>query len=483
MRFNSLTFFLFLSVAVPLLWLLPIRARKWWLLLVSYLFYGSWHYPYLALLLAVGALNHFGAHFIVKAKNRAGRGAIVLAANVLILVVFKYADWLVENVNFPLTWAGAAPFSLPGLILPLGISFFVFEGISYTVDVIRKRERLHQFWDFQLFMAFFPKLIAGPIMRAKELLPQIENPTARLTPTITLEAGWLLGTGLFLKVLADGLAQQVDRAYSLSPSALGSLDVLLMAVAFGIQIYFDFSSYTRMACGSALLCGIRLVDNFNYPYQATSPADFWNRWHMSLSRWIRDYLFFPLVGKKATLWAMCRAALITMTICGIWHGAGWNYVLWGFYHGCLIAGYHILTYRSRHAQRAVPAAPTVQAGVASRLLGMSVTYTLVSLGWLWFRSNSLAQAATLWAHLLSPWRHLKHALPGTFYLQTACLVALTLSMPIWLAVWQRAMNRLEPGGAPISRGPAWLQGAAVGLMVVLALVYYQGQSAFIYFQF
>jgi D-alanyl-lipoteichoic acid acyltransferase DltB (MBOAT superfamily) len=292
-----------------------------------------------------------------------------------------------------------------------------------------------------------------------------------------------LGTGLFLKVLADGLAQQVDRAYSLSPSGLGALDVLLMAVAFGIQIYFDFSSYTRMACGSALLCGIRLVDNFNYPYQATSPADFWNRWHMSLSRWIRDYLFFPLVGKKATLWAMCRAALITMTICGIWHGAGWNYVLWGFYHGCLIAGYHILTYRSRHAQRAVPAAPPVQAGVASRLLGMSVTYLLVSLGWLWFRSNSLAQATTLWAHLLSPWRHLKHALPGTFYLHTACLVAVTLSMPIWLSGWQRAMNRLEPGAAPISRGPAWLQGAAVGFMVVLALVYYQGQSAFIYFQF
>jgi alginate O-acetyltransferase complex protein AlgI len=204
---------------------------------------------------------------------------------------------------------------------------------------------------------------------------------------------------------------------------------------------------------------------------------------MSLSRWIRDYLFFPLIGKQTGLGAMCRTALITMTICGVWHGAGWNYVLWGAYHGCLIAGYHVLTYRSRHAQSRTPQLRPAQSGIMARLPGVMATYTLVSLGWLWFRSTSLTQALTLWEHLLVPWRHTVRVLPGTFYLHAACLVALTLSMPIWLAAWRGVMNRSSGDDLATYRGPAWLQGVAVGLMVAVALVYYQGQSVFIYFQF
>ena len=368
-RFNSSVYVLFLVVVVLAVWLTPARARRWVLLGFSYLFYASWHWPYLGLLIGLATINHWGAQWIVAGPpNRKWRGGWVLAANVFLLGLFKYSSWLCENVNAVADWTGAqAILPVPHWILPLGISFYVFEGISYTVDIIRKRERIHSFWDFQLFIAFFPKLIAGPIMRAKELLPQIEKPVTRLTSGTFLDGTWLLATGMFLKVvLADGLAPQVDQAFARPIEGVGTTDVWLMAVAFGLQIYLDFSSYSRMAIGSARLCGIQLVDNFNYPYSATSPVDFWNRWHMSLSRWIRDYLFFPLLGKSATLGAMCRAALMSMTLCGIWHGAGWPFLLWGAYHGALISGYHIVTYRKRNSA-APDAARRSQSGPPSRL--------------------------------------------------------------------------------------------------------------------
>ena len=192
MRFNSPVYVLFLVVVVLAVWLAPVRARRWVLLAFSYLFYASWHWPYLGLLVGLAAVNHWGAQWIVAGPpHRKWRGGWVLAANVLLLGLFKYASWLCQNVNFVAQWTGAdALLPVPHWILPLGISFYVFEGISYTVDIIRRRERIHSFWDFQLFIAFFPKLIAGPIMRAKELLPQIENPGSRLTGgTFSTEPG------------------------------------------------------------------------------------------------------------------------------------------------------------------------------------------------------------------------------------------------------------------------------------------------------
>jgi alginate O-acetyltransferase complex protein AlgI len=484
-RFNSLIYLAYLPVVVAAVWLLPAQFRRWVLLVASYVFYASWHWPYLGLLVGSAALNHFGARWIVAGPpNRKWRGGWVLAANVLLLAVFKYLSWLCENVNAVASWLGVSQLvGVPNWILPLGISFYVFEAISYTVDIIRKRERIHSFWDFQLFIALFPKLIAGPIMRAKELLPQIENPALRLASSTFLSGMWMIVSGLFLKVvLADGISPQIDQAYSRPWESVGATDVYLMAVAFGLQIYFDFSSYTRMAIGSAQLCGIQLVDNFNYPYSATSPVDFWNRWHMSLSRWIRDYLFFPLLGKKATLGAMCRAALISMTLCGVWHGAGWPFLLWGFYHGCLIAGYHILTYRQRTS--APPATP-VEAGASPgrRLLAMLTTFALVSLGWILFRSASTAQAFGLLERALTPWQHSYRALPGTFYLHTALLTLAVWASP-WVARWNVAAVNPPEIGSQRPRYGAWVaQGGLAGAMLVLCLIYLRGQTAFIYFQF
>lgn len=496
MRFNSLIYLILLAAVVLPLLVIPVRQRRNWLLLSSYVFYGLWIPPFLALLIGVATLNHFGAVWIVAAKDRKRRGTIIVAANLALLVLFKYLRWGVANVN----WLGQLlgcdlSLSLPKWLLPLGISFYIFEGISYTVDIMRKREKVHGFWDFQLFIAFFPKLIAGPILRAKEFLPQIENPVAADRAQQIFTGLWNLGVGLFVKiVLADNLAILVNEAFDRANKnidALGSFDVWLMAAGFGLQIYFDFSSYSRLAIGSAQLCGIQLVQNFNFPYSAGSPVEFWNRWHMSLSRWIRDYLFFPLVGKKASLWALCRAALIAMTLCGLWHGAKWTYVFWGFYHGLLIAMYHVLTFRSRNVGNAtVQSSNELEVSQLKQVVGwfvsvaaILVTYAAITLGWLAFRADNLTQTLTLMERALTPWIPRTRALAGSFYAQVALLLIWIWAIPLVIRLW-KSMTADRPE-FPLGRDVLVpiLQGVTLGAMIVLCLLYHQSQSAFIYFQF
>lgn len=517
MRFNSFIFLAFLPTVCVILWLLPPKLRRWWLLISSYVFYASWHWPYLALVLGVATLNHFGAKWIIAAgQNRARRGACVLAADIGLLALFKYLDWLVGNVNFVTQFLGSGlELAIPHWVLPLGISFYMFEAISYTVDVIRKREKLHTFWDFQLFIAFFPKLIAGPILRAKEFLPQIER--GKLLPTIVQvrEGLWLLASGLFLKlVLANMLGPQVDEAFSRSVKSVGPIDVWLMAIAFGLQIYFDFSSYTRMAQGSAKLFGIQLVENFNYPYSAANPVDFWNRWHMSLSRWIRDYLFFPLAGNRPTLRSMLTAALVAMTLCGLWHGAGWTFVLWGFYHGLLICGTHIVRFeREPKAKAVAPAAPSIGRRIWSAItkpLAIVFTFALVSLGWILFRADHIEQALQLMGKAIQPWHTHGRAFGGTFYAETLGLVALVWLWPYAARLWSGLVatgekwcstlpatgssapaaqaNTIATAATP-TRAIFWnaalgtCEGLAIGAMLVACLVFFYGQTQFIYFQF
>jgi D-alanyl-lipoteichoic acid acyltransferase DltB (MBOAT superfamily) len=467
-RFNSLTFWAFLFTVTAVLWLLPKKGRRAWLLGASYLFYGSWHYPYLFLLFGAAAVNWAGARWIAAVDARGRRGAVLIAVNLFVLGLFKYLDFTVDNANVVAGWIGLGPFPLPGWVLPLGVSFYLFECMSYTIDVVRKREKPHGFWDLQLFLAFFPHLIAGPILRVKELIPQIEK-LDRIDAARVRKGAGLLVSGLFIKiVLADALAPGVDHAFSRSPAALGSTDVAVMAAAFGLQVYFDFAGYSQIAIGSAHLLGIELVENFNFPYSATSPVEFWNRWHMSLSRWIRDYLFYPLVGKKATLVAMCKAAIVSMTLCGVWHGAGWTFALWGLYHGALIAGYHVLTFHRRSKPKA--------AG-ALRIGSIVLTFALVSAGWIFFRSRSAEQALELLARLATPWAHTARALSGMFYLHVAVLVALVWAMPA-VDAWRGRFRTAEPSPAF-----ALLEGILAGCAIVLCLIYLRGQTAFIYFQF
>ena len=489
MRFNSLTYWLFLALVVVVLWLLPgRRSRRGWLLAASYVFYASWHWPYLLLLVSAVTFNHLGARWIVAAEDRRRRGAFVLAGDVLLLALFKYLDWLIESADAVGGLLGLPAVEPLGWVLPLGISFYLFQAMSYVIDLVRKRETLHPFWDFQLYIAFFPQLIAGPIMRAKELLPQLESSWRVGAEDLRLGLRWVI-SGLFVKiVLADGLAPQVDHAFARTPQALGSFDVAVMAVAFGLQVYFDFSAYSRIALGSARLCGLKLVENFDFPYSARTPTDFWARWHMSLSRWIRDYLFFPLASGRPGLAGLCWAALVSMTLCGLWHGAGWTFVLWGLYHGLLIAGYHLFTFHRRRPVRRGAAVETDGwtrlRRQASGVLATLATFSLVSLGWLLFRSSDLDQAFGLLGRVLTPWLHTHRALPGTFYLHTALLLG-----AVWLAPRvKRWLDRLlEDRSTERSPLRVWglglAEGTVLGLLMVLCLVYLRGQTTFIYFQF
>jgi len=477
MRFNSLLYWAFLAGVIAGHRLLPPRWRKPWLLAASWAFYGSWHLPYLGLLVGSAALNSLGGRWIVAAPgSRAPRGWAVLAVNLGLLGLFRYLDWGVETLNQGLALAGAGPLGLPGWVLPLGISFYLFQGMSYVIDLTRRRESIHPFFDFQLYIAFFPQLVAGPIMRAKELIPQLAP--GPLPGPEALRAGlWTLASGLALKiVLADGLAPGVDAAFSRAPSALGALDVAVMATGFGLQIYFDFAAYSRIAIGSGQLLGLKLVENFNHPYVAASPAEFWARWHMSLSRWIRDYLFYPLVGRGGSLWSMVRAALLSMLLCGLWHGPAWRYLVWGLFHGALIGGYHALAaFRRARGRRPGQLSPL------ARLAAVGATFSLVTLGWIFFRATSLIHAAALFAPLLTPWAHLGRALPGTLYLHVALLTCAVWAAPAASRVAQglwAALERRAP--APL----AWsLEGLGLALLGALCLIYLKGQSAFIYFQF
>jgi alginate O-acetyltransferase complex protein AlgI len=487
MRFNSPIFWAYLLITVTVLWSLPPRFRKWFLLLASYVFYGSWHWPYLALLLGCVTFTYYGARWIDQATGpkRNARGRWILAGNVLLLFLFKYLDWSIENFNALAALTGQIePLPLPKWLLPLGVSFYVFEAISYTIDVTKKRETPQSFLDLQLFVAFFPHLIAGPIMRAKEFIPQLYK-NWEFRASQFQEGVWMVVSGLFTKiVLADGLAVQVDNAFSYRVSGMTFWDVVAMSLGFAIQIYLDFSSYTRIGLGAAQMCGLQLVQNFNYPFNARNPVDLWNRWHMSLSRWVRDYLYYPLVGGKLTLGRMCRAALISMTICGLWHGASWKYVLWGAYHGSLICGYQLYRFKIKRGSDDDEEAPSALQDWFQACWSILLLQSFLLPCALIFRSNDVGHAMQLVREGLTHWSPMHRSLPGTYYLHVASLFLLIVSMP----TVERIYNRLAAAGTKTfglqsEFWPSVLQGCVTGVLFAACLVYFHGKTTFIYFQF
>jgi alginate O-acetyltransferase complex protein AlgI len=488
-RFNTLAFWLFTALVVPVLWRLPVRWRKAWLLVASYAFYASWHASYLALLVLVGALGCYGGRFVLGAAEpgaRRRRGLPVLAALVAVLGAFKYLDWACDSLNsFGVLLGASGRLPLPHWVLPLGVSFYTFEAISYVVECMKGKEKAYGFFQFQLFIAFFPHLIAGPIMRAKELLPQFDAPPARLELAQATHGLWYIGSGLLMKgLLADRLAQHADRGFARDVASLSSADVLVTAVAFGLQIYLDFAAYSRMALGAAALTGVKLVENFNFPFRSRTPAEFWNRWHISLSRWIRDYLFYPLVGKRLTVSGMCKAAIVSMAICGLWHGAGFTFIVWGTYHGVLLAGYYLGRSLVRRHDGDGPPPPNFFDSAAGILVSTAATWVFLLPSWVLFRASSLSQALALLERLVTPWTSRSAAgssLPYSF---------VTLMMlGVWAAPFvQERAERLEAALAAAfpRRGSllvASARGLAAGAILVLATTALDAQTTFIYFQF
>ena len=390
MLFNSLVFLLFslLVYAAYVAFLPRPRLQNRLLLVASYVFYGYWDWRFLSLI-ALSTIVDFIVGISLHRTEADRRRRYLLAASVVVnltvLGFFKYFNFFAESLARVADLVGfELSFTTLNIVLPVGISFYTFQSLSYTIDVYRRRiPPTTNLIDFALFVAFFPQLVAGPIERAGRLLPQIARP--RRIKASQFDAGvWLILWGYFKKVvIADNVAGISDAVFEGYLSS-GGLDVVLGVLAFAVQIYCDFSGYSDIARGLAKLMGFDLVVNFRLPYFADSPSDFWRRWHVSLSSWLRDYLYVSLGGNRDGQLKTLRNLTLTMLLGGLWHGASWNFVLWGAYHGALLVVYRLLSSDGGDRRRSLPA--------ALRILFM---FLLTLLGWVFFRATSLEQIVTM----------------------------------------------------------------------------------------
>lgn len=407
--------------------------------------------------------------FLVALPEERRRKAAMIVSIVVQLSVlgyFKYANFFIDSMVTALAGIGveSAPRHLD-IILPVGISFYTFQSMSYAIDIYRRELKpSEKFFDFALFVAFFPQLVAGPIERARNLLPQMTNPRT-ITSEQTRRGLFLIMFGLFKKVaIADGIAGTVDTAFAVQDASFGT--VVVGTVAFAIQIYCDFSGYSDIARGVSKLFGVELMYNFNQPYFARSPREFWQRWHISLSTWLSDYLYKPLGGNRGTLAFTCRNLMLTMLLGGLWHGAAWNYVLWGFYHGTILSIHRVMVARFGAARD----------NALKALVKMGLFLIVTLYGWLLFRARSFDQIESYTTALLTGRGGLAFdaARPGLSAVAGVLL----------LAAWEIAQYR-RGGDARFYRGyPSVLTGLAIAAMLFLTFMGMSNEPAqFIYFQF
>jgi alginate O-acetyltransferase complex protein AlgI len=464
--FPTIEFAAFFVVVFVLSWALMPHPSAWrpFILVASYFFYGWVDWRWVLLLMASSVVNTFAAQVIARSPSQVTRKRALIGAIVFdlgLLGVFKYLGFFVSEMDGALDSIGlGSPLPLVQIVLPIGISFFTFQAISYVVDVYRGETRAASLGDVAILQAFFPHLVAGPIVRANELLPQLRTPrdprAVLAGPAIFLIVGGLLKK----TVIADELARRVvDPVYN-DPAAHSSAELTLAFYAFAAQIYCDFSGYTDMAIGLALLLGYQLPQNFNRPYLALSLQDFWRRWHMTLSRWLRDYLYIPLGGNRGGRRRTYRNVMLTMLLGGLWHGAAWTFVLWGGIHGVGLAVERWA--RERFGGFRVPA-----------WVAWFVTFHVVCIAWVFFRAPDLATAFDVLGGLGLSGPSPLVTLP--LVLLVVAAVAIQLLPPGW---WRQAEAWL------VAR-PVALQGLGVGALLVAAdaAVGQQGVAPFIYYQF
>jgi len=470
MVFNSLNFLVFFLVVFSLYLALPRRGQNVLLLGSSYFFYGCWDWRFLSLIFISTVIDYWMGLVIDQSDQNQRRRKIALlisvCANLGILGFFKYFNFFSENLVLLLQQVGVtAPVRHLNIILPVGISFYTFQTMSYTLDIYRRQMRpTRSFLNFATFVAFFPQLVAGPIERASRLLPQIENP--RIMTKEGLKSGaWLIFWGLFKKcVIADNLAVMVDGAFR-SPSPTGAVSLLAL-YAFAFQIYCDFSGYSNIARGLARCMGIKLMLNFNNPYFALNPKDFWGRWHISLSTWLRDYVYIPLGGSRKGRRRTYINLALTMLLGGLWHGAAWTFIVWGALHGLMLIVYHAWT--ERYSPKG-----TVDSGrwLWTRRILM---FHLVCLAWLFFRAGSMAQVGSMLSGIFTNFAWNMDA--------TNLLAALLLfCLPLWFVQVLQVKSGDLSAPAKLSLVPQ------VALITLMLLMFFSlgntGGGAFIYFQF
>lgn len=393
MLFNSLEFTIFLPLVVAIYWLLQrfsLAVQNTWILVASFFFYGWWDYRFLTLI-SISILTDFWlGQAIHSSANQVIRKRFLylsLVVNLGMLMFFKYFNFFVDNFRTAFTFFGAE-FNGPllSIILPVGISFYTFQTLSYTIDVYnRKIDATRDLIAFGAFVSFFPQLVAGPIERATHLLPQFQSRRS-FEYENAAQGMRLILWGLFKKlVVADSCAVVVNQIFG-SYGQQNGIVLILGAVLFSFQIYGDFSGYSDIAIGTARLFGVRLMQNFNLPYFSRDIAEFWRRWHISLTTWFRDYVYFPLGGSRGGRLATIRNTLIIFLVSGFWHGANWTFIAWGVYHAALFLPLVLLNVNRRHIDSAT-FNPTVK-----ELLSMVFTFVLVSLGWVFFRSLTIGDA-------------------------------------------------------------------------------------------
>ena len=405
---------IYLSVVV-LLWaiawqLRSLKMRQAVLLAASYLFYANWGIGFLAVLIASSLMN-YALGIVLRRQPTAGRLWMGVACNVVLLSFFKYLPPLFEGAPAD-AWL---PDFLHRIVMPVGMSFWTFQGLSYLFDTYREEELDPSLLEFCLYMAFWPTVLAGPVCRLPNMLPQFRRLSGFNLEDISVGA-WRLLQGVIMQmvlaqILVSGLSpgSGVTAGFDQMKSGWGGLDVLLLGIGFGFQLFFDFAGYSHMVIGAARLFGMQLEENFHRPFYALTPSIFWTRWHMSLSFWIRDYIFVPLAAARRDVWWPYVVFVLAMTLFGLWHAAKATFILWGVYHGLLLVT-HRLGQRIKRRQFI-----TLPASVGA-LLAWASTFCFVSLGWIFFRAHDLDQALAMFQTAFVPSRYRHFALPTAFYI-------------------------------------------------------------------
>lgn len=483
MLFTSFQYAIFLPIVVALYWVLPQRWRLPMLLVASYLFYMSWMPAFILLILAMTIFNFIWGKVLFKNldKKQLYLG-IGIAINLCFLGYFKYANFAIQSFTsmFNLVTHQHASWAV-NILLPLGISFFTFEFIHYLFEIYRGNKPIDSFVLFALFAAFFPTQIAGPIKRYPDFQAQMQK-EHKLRLSYFDDGVPLIVIGLAKKILfADNLAVLVDMMAT-HPAAYGSVETWIFAYAFAFQIYFDFSGYTDIARGSAMLFGYHIPINFNMPYIASNISDFWRRWHISLSSWLRDYLYIPLGGSRNGGWMTKRNLMLTMALGGLWHGASWNFVVWGVFHGLCLMIHHAFTSWKEETQ-------IFKAFFASKLfnvLSIILTFHIACIAWVFFRMQDirLAMGMVKKMVLLSP--VYSQFEQGSFLLlrdNLPVVVPVVLIMIAALLVQNIPVSMLNEKGF-FKKMPVPLK-ALYCTFLILAIVTFLPDSStpFIYFQF
>jgi len=481
MIFNSLTYLVFLLVIVSFYWILPRRPRQLLIFASSLTFYAFWRVEFLPVMLFSVVVDYSVALRMQSVHSRRKKQLLFISlfANLGLLLYFKYLIFFSDNAVGLINLLGGSldPIALK-IILPLGISFYTFQTISYTVDVYRgfiKPEK--DFITYGCYVTFFPQLVAGPILRASEVIYQFKDRPSFNYEFISIGFRRIL-YGLFLKVvLADNIAPLVDYGFSVSVSSLSAVDVWTLGFLFGFQIYFDFSAYSHIALGSAKMIGINFPENFNFPYMANSPRDFWKRWHISLSSWIRDYLYLPLIGEEVRHKSTGglgvavessrknKALFLSWFIMGLWHGANWTFALWGIYHATVIFLYRNIR---KYFKNFSPG--------FKNLLGTLVTLPIMMLGWIPFRAENIRDTLIMWSKIFQPHEYISMGFRENMY-----IIAFILLLGMAFTYYMK--GSLEALKNKTSRLLFISDFSFIFVLIILVSVFLRPVYQFIYFQF